>query len=183
MTHPRGFSVTEPSVAAVVGSLDSNTARYAARIRLQGHRIEIIQARAVACDHVAPDWLQAGSQMGPYGNQQRSSPSVSAHLARLRRRGPFRLTRLGFTANATRPRFAGLATLVMTAGGILPVLHDIRTLCVQLAVSLPGHASASSQAAATLMQGWLQGWLGMSAAADVCAKALLTAPHKPARRT
>ncbi len=46
MTHPRGFSVTEPSVAAVVGSLDSNTARYAARIRLQGHRIEIIQARA-----------------------------------------------------------------------------------------------------------------------------------------
>ena len=46
VTHPRGFSVTEPSVAAVVGSLDSNTARYAARIRLQGHRIEIIQARA-----------------------------------------------------------------------------------------------------------------------------------------
>jgi len=47
VTHPRGFSVTEPSVAAVVGSLDSNTARYAARIRLQGHRIEIIQARDV----------------------------------------------------------------------------------------------------------------------------------------
>ena len=45
MTHPRGFSVTEPSVAAVVGSLDSNTAQYAARVRLQGHRVEIIQAR------------------------------------------------------------------------------------------------------------------------------------------
>ena len=45
MTHPRGFDVTEPSVAAVVGSLDANTARYAARVRLQGHRVEIIQAR------------------------------------------------------------------------------------------------------------------------------------------
>ena len=49
VTHPRGFTVTEPSVAAVVGSLDSNTARYAARIRLQGHRIKIIQAWVITC--------------------------------------------------------------------------------------------------------------------------------------
>ncbi len=46
MTHPRGFNVTEPSVAAVVASMDAHTARYAARVRLQGHRVEIIQARA-----------------------------------------------------------------------------------------------------------------------------------------
>ena len=45
MTHPRGFNVTEPSVAAVVASVDKATAKYAARIRLQGHRVEIIQAR------------------------------------------------------------------------------------------------------------------------------------------
>jgi len=47
VTHPRGFNVTEPSVAAVVASMDGNTARYAARVRLQGHRVEIIQARAL----------------------------------------------------------------------------------------------------------------------------------------
>ena len=38
--------MTEPSVAAVVASMDADTARYAARVRLQGHRIEIIQARS-----------------------------------------------------------------------------------------------------------------------------------------
>jgi len=41
-----GFSETEPSIAAVVGSLDAYCARYAAEVLLQGHRVEILQARA-----------------------------------------------------------------------------------------------------------------------------------------
>lgn len=40
-----GFSETEPSIAAVVGSLDRFCSRYAAEVLLQGHRVEIIQAR------------------------------------------------------------------------------------------------------------------------------------------
>ena len=40
-----GFSETEPSIAAVVGSLDRYCSRYAAEVLLQGHRVEIIQAR------------------------------------------------------------------------------------------------------------------------------------------
>ena len=57
VTHPRGFNVSEPSVAAVVASMDGHTARYAARVRLQGHRVEIIQAwasmRVAAGNHVS----------------------------------------------------------------------------------------------------------------------------------
>ena len=40
-----GFSETEPSIAAVVGSLDRFCSRYVAEVLLQGHRVEIIQAR------------------------------------------------------------------------------------------------------------------------------------------
>ena len=40
-----GFSETEPSIAAVVGSLDEHCTRYAAEVLLQGHRVEILQAR------------------------------------------------------------------------------------------------------------------------------------------
>lgn len=40
-----GFSESEPSIAAVVGSLDAYCARYAAEVLLQGHRVEILQAR------------------------------------------------------------------------------------------------------------------------------------------
>ena len=45
VTHPMGFSETEPSIVAVVGSLDRFCLRYAAEVLLQGHRVEIIQAR------------------------------------------------------------------------------------------------------------------------------------------
>ncbi|KAK9827384.1 hypothetical protein WJX81_005044 [Elliptochloris bilobata] len=43
VTHPMGFSETEPSIAAVVASLDRYCSRYAAEVLLQGHRVEIIQ--------------------------------------------------------------------------------------------------------------------------------------------
>ncbi len=53
-----GFSETEPSIAAVVGSLDRYCSRYAAEVLLQGHRVEIIQARPARpfqCLSACPD--------------------------------------------------------------------------------------------------------------------------------
>lgn len=38
-----GFSESEPSIAAVVGSMDRYLAKYAAEVHLQPHRLEIIQ--------------------------------------------------------------------------------------------------------------------------------------------
>ena len=38
-----GFQASEPSVAAVTGSMDPNLATYAAEVQLQPHRLEIIQ--------------------------------------------------------------------------------------------------------------------------------------------
>jgi hypothetical protein len=49
-----GFSETEPSIAAVVGSLDAYCARYAAEVLLQGHRVEILQARAARRPRAQP---------------------------------------------------------------------------------------------------------------------------------
>ena len=46
MTHPLGFSHSEPSVAALVGSLDKECSQFASRVWLQGHRIEMLQARS-----------------------------------------------------------------------------------------------------------------------------------------
>ena len=45
MTHPLGFSHSEPSVAALVGSLDRDCGQFASHVWLQGHRIEMLQAR------------------------------------------------------------------------------------------------------------------------------------------
>lgn len=43
VTHPSpGGSESAPSVAGIVGSLDANCARYAARIQVQEHREEMI---------------------------------------------------------------------------------------------------------------------------------------------
>lgn len=44
VTHPMGYNETEPSIAAVVGSMDAKCSRYSAEVQLQGHRVEIIQA-------------------------------------------------------------------------------------------------------------------------------------------
>lgn len=44
MTHPAPGS-EEPSVAAVVASMDPEHARFAARIRVQARRLEVIKAR------------------------------------------------------------------------------------------------------------------------------------------
>lgn len=43
VTHPKSFNKTEPSIAAVVGSLDIRLGSYATRVCVQGHRLEIIQ--------------------------------------------------------------------------------------------------------------------------------------------
>lgn len=45
VSHPLGFNQTEPSIAAVVGSMDAKCSRYSAEVQLQGHRVEIIQVR------------------------------------------------------------------------------------------------------------------------------------------
>ncbi len=42
VTHPTGFLETEPSIAAVVASMDAATACYCSRTIIQGHRQEII---------------------------------------------------------------------------------------------------------------------------------------------
>lgn len=39
-----GFGSQEPSIAAVVGSMDAAIAQYAAQVALQPHRLEVIQA-------------------------------------------------------------------------------------------------------------------------------------------
>ncbi|KAG4079208.1 hypothetical protein HA402_004583 [Bradysia odoriphaga] len=43
VTHPPIGNVNKPSIAAVVGSMDSHPSRYAATVRIQKHRQEIIQ--------------------------------------------------------------------------------------------------------------------------------------------
>ena len=45
MTHPVSYNEAEPSVAAVVGSQNAICTAFSADVQLQGHRIEIIQAR------------------------------------------------------------------------------------------------------------------------------------------
>ena len=43
MTHMRSSQETEPSIAAVCGSIDENATRFASCTRLQSHGMEIIQ--------------------------------------------------------------------------------------------------------------------------------------------
>ena len=43
VTHPPAGDNKKPSIAAVVGSQDAHPSRYAATVRVQGHRAEIIQ--------------------------------------------------------------------------------------------------------------------------------------------
>ena len=43
VTHPLGFSHTEPSVGAIVGSVNRECSRFASRVWLQGHRVEMLQ--------------------------------------------------------------------------------------------------------------------------------------------
>ena len=42
MTHPPAGDNKKPSIAAVVGSMDAHPSRYAATVRVQQHRQEII---------------------------------------------------------------------------------------------------------------------------------------------
>ena len=43
VTHPPAGDNKKPSIAAVVGSQDAHPSRYAATVRVQAHRAEIIQ--------------------------------------------------------------------------------------------------------------------------------------------
>jgi len=43
VTHPPAGDNKKPSIAAVVGSMDAHPSRYAATVRVQQHRQEIIQ--------------------------------------------------------------------------------------------------------------------------------------------
>ena len=43
VTHPTGFNTAEPSIAAVVGSMDPQCGRFATRVCPQGNHLEIIQ--------------------------------------------------------------------------------------------------------------------------------------------
>lgn len=43
VTHSRSFDASEPSVAAVVGSLNRYGTKYSCRVKIQGHRQEMIQ--------------------------------------------------------------------------------------------------------------------------------------------
>lgn len=46
VTHPPAGDNKKPSIAAVVGSQDAHPSRYAATVRVQAHRVEIIQELA-----------------------------------------------------------------------------------------------------------------------------------------
>ena len=78
VTHPMGFSETEPSIAAVVGSLDRFCSRYAAEVLLQGHRVEIIQARLRTLRPGFRLRMGKGAAAGPPA--WRSSRRACAHL-------------------------------------------------------------------------------------------------------
>lgn len=43
VTHSRSFNKNEPSVAAVVASMDQYASTYACEVKMQGHRQEVIQ--------------------------------------------------------------------------------------------------------------------------------------------
>ena len=61
MTHPMGFSKTEPSVGAIVGSLNRELSRFASRVWLQGHRVEMLQVRclcALPLNHLGQQHLR-----------------------------------------------------------------------------------------------------------------------------
>lgn len=57
VTHPPAGDNKKPSIAAVVGSMDAHPSRYAATVRVQQHRQEIIQelssmVRYVVLNHI-----------------------------------------------------------------------------------------------------------------------------------
>ncbi|KAK9840859.1 hypothetical protein WJX84_012195 [Apatococcus fuscideae] len=56
VTHPMGFSESQPSIAAVVGSMDRYISRYAAQVQLQPHRLEIIQGLREAVYNLLMAW-------------------------------------------------------------------------------------------------------------------------------
>ncbi|CAA6667391.1 unnamed protein product [Spirodela intermedia] len=63
VTHPHPLDDTSPSVAAVVGSLDWPAAnRYAARMRSQAHREEIIQELEDMAGEILEEFFLRGSQ-------------------------------------------------------------------------------------------------------------------------
>jgi len=53
VTHPPAGDNKKPSIAAVVGSMDAHPSRYAATVRVQQHRQEIIQELSSMVRYVA----------------------------------------------------------------------------------------------------------------------------------
>ncbi|KAK9837636.1 hypothetical protein WJX74_001800 [Apatococcus lobatus] len=65
VTHPMGFSESEPSIAAVVGSMDRYLSRYAAEVQLQPHRLEIIQGLRQAVAKLLVAWRSTNGNRLP----------------------------------------------------------------------------------------------------------------------
>ena len=51
VSHSESFSEKEPSVAAVCGSLDQSVTRFTTHVRLQLHRMEIIEVSELSHNH------------------------------------------------------------------------------------------------------------------------------------
>ena len=61
VTHPPAGDNKKPSIAAVVGSQDAHPSRYAATVRVQAHRVEIIQElSAMVKDHLMMFYKSTG---------------------------------------------------------------------------------------------------------------------------
>lgn len=52
VTHPPAGDNKKPSIAALVGSMDAHPSRYAATVRVQHHRQEIIQVCILSIKHI-----------------------------------------------------------------------------------------------------------------------------------
>lgn len=83
VTHSRSFDASEPSVAAVVASQDKTCTHFAAQVRMQGHRVEMIQACSpeLDCygDHEAASELASDFFLiaaGPEGHREAAHPEL-----------------------------------------------------------------------------------------------------------
>eukprot|EP00794_Sanderia_malayensis_P018557 gene18557-20424_t len=65
VTHPSPGETRKPSIAAVVGSLDNHPMKYAARVRAQGPRKEIIEDLALMTKQLLLDFYRAQKKSKP----------------------------------------------------------------------------------------------------------------------
>ncbi len=67
VTHPTSRDESEPSVAAVVGSLDAYLARFSTRVLLQAHRQEVITGMRRSAQELITDFIQVNNGEGAAG--------------------------------------------------------------------------------------------------------------------